>query len=180
MLDAAAAQFAHHGYHGTTIRDIAVGAGMTPGAVYFHFASKHALLLEVYEEGVRRVLSRLDQIAAPEAAAWQQLEKMAIAHLQAILDQSDYARVVIRVFPDDVKEVSDELKSQRNLYEKRFRAVIDEIPRLSPRERKFARLLLLGGLNWTPSWYRPDQDGVDAIARVFTRLLRRDNDQRET
>ena len=58
LLDAAAARFAHQGYHETTVREIAADVDMLPGSVYYHFSSKHALLLAVYEEGVNRVSSR--------------------------------------------------------------------------------------------------------------------------
>jgi len=73
LLDAAAGQFAEHGYHGATIRDVARAAAITPGAIYFHFPSKQHLLVAVYEEGVRRILDKLEAAtvgAAPLTAFW--------------------------------------------------------------------------------------------------------------
>ncbi len=47
LLRAAAECFADHGYHKTTIRQIASRAGVTLGALYHHFKDKRALLIWV-------------------------------------------------------------------------------------------------------------------------------------
>jgi AcrR family transcriptional regulator len=47
VLDAAADLFARRGYHATSIEDIAMGAGLTRGAIYSNFASKQDLLVAV-------------------------------------------------------------------------------------------------------------------------------------
>lgn len=43
LLDAAAARFAQRGFRTTTIDEVAAAAGLTKGAVYSHFDSKHDL-----------------------------------------------------------------------------------------------------------------------------------------
>ena len=55
VLDAAARFFREKGYGYTSMRDIAGVAGMLPGSLYYHFASKEELLVAVYAEGVRRI-----------------------------------------------------------------------------------------------------------------------------
>jgi AcrR family transcriptional regulator len=88
LLDAAASQFATKGYRAATIRDIAAAVDMLPGSVYYHFSSKQALLLAVYEEGVRRISARLDEAVAAEQDPWQRLRKASEAHLETILGSS--------------------------------------------------------------------------------------------
>ena len=85
LLDAAAAKFAEQGYHATTIRELAAATAMTPGAIYFHVPNKQALLLAVYEEGVQRILDRVERAAAGHAAGWDRLTAAVEAHLEAIL-----------------------------------------------------------------------------------------------
>src|SRR5262249_62117946 len=101
LLDAAASQFPERGYHGTPMRDLAAATAMTAGAIYFHVPSKQALLLAVYEEGVQRLLDRVEAAAAGERDPWARLEKAVGAHLQSILDASAYARVLIPILPSD-------------------------------------------------------------------------------
>jgi AcrR family transcriptional regulator len=49
VLEAAAAVFAEHGYAAATVADILKTAGVTKGALYFHFDSKEALARGILE-----------------------------------------------------------------------------------------------------------------------------------
>ncbi len=82
LLNSAAARFAEQGYHATTIRELAAATAMTPGAIYFHVANKQALLLAVYEEGVQRILERLEAAVAKQKEPWARLESAVEAHLE--------------------------------------------------------------------------------------------------
>jgi AcrR family transcriptional regulator len=46
---AALDMFVHRGYHACTIRNIAVAAGLTPGALYVHYTGKESLFAAVIE-----------------------------------------------------------------------------------------------------------------------------------
>ena len=172
LLDAAANQFAARGYRAATIRDIAAAVDMLPGSVYYHFSSKHALLLAVYDEGVRRISARLEETVAGESDPWQRLRLAAEAHLTTILDQSDYACVMNRVSPDQVPEIERELIDLRSAYEDRFVALFDELPLPKETDCRLLRLMLLGALNWAQIWYRPDGASIGEIAQAFIDNLR--------
>jgi len=53
--------FLEKGYHGTSIDDITKAAGLTKGALYWHFGSKEDLLKRIVEEFERRFLDGLIQ-----------------------------------------------------------------------------------------------------------------------
>ena len=50
LLEAAREVFAERGFHSTTGTEVAKRAGVTTGALYFHFADKNELFLAVLEE----------------------------------------------------------------------------------------------------------------------------------
>jgi TetR/AcrR family transcriptional regulator, acrAB operon repressor len=50
VLEAALVAFAEGGVHATTLEDVAARAGVTRGAVYWHFADKAALVAEVLRD----------------------------------------------------------------------------------------------------------------------------------
>jgi AcrR family transcriptional regulator len=62
ILNAALEQFSRQGYGGTSVREIAAGAGISVPGLYHHFASKHEVLLAI----MRRVMA--DLIAATATA----------------------------------------------------------------------------------------------------------------
>jgi hypothetical protein len=94
------------------------------------------------------------------------------AHLEALLEDSDYGQVVIRVRPDDAPEVASRLVALRDEYERTFSRSIDALP-LPPRtDRRALKLMLLGALNWSQTWYRQGKDSPQVLARRFVRLLK--------
>jgi AcrR family transcriptional regulator len=172
LLGAAATKFAEQGYHATTIRDLAAATMMTPGAIYFHVPNKQTLLLAVYEEGVQRIVDRVDRAVAGGETGWSRLAAAVEAHLEAILDVSAFSRVVIRILPDDVPEVSADLTRLRDRYEDRFRALFGEVKLPEGMAPGLARLFLLGSLNWTPVWHRSGRTSISEIARQMLAPLR--------
>ena len=161
ILDTAAHLFCTQGYQGTTVRDIASAVGILPGSLYCHFSTKDDLLAAVYVRGV-------DQICAAVEAAIA-----GVAHLEAILRDDDYARVVVRVRPTDVPAVAQRLIDDRNRYESRWLALIKALPLPAGTDRKALRLMLLGALNWAPNWYRADGAASPrTLARHFIAMLK--------
>ena len=173
VLAAAARLFREKGYAFTSMRDIASGAGMLAGSLYYHFASKEGLLVAVYAEGVGRITAAVDAAAsAPAADPWQRLEQVCAAHLDALLEAIDYAPVGIRVRPDDVPQAAAQLTALRDAYEKVFSRAIAALPLDGRADRRALKLMLLGALNWSQTWYRPGRDSPRTLARRFVRLLR--------
>jgi AcrR family transcriptional regulator len=168
----AARLFDERGYHGTSIRNIAEATGVTPGAIYSHHASKARLLLAVYEEGVRRIVERVEAAVARASTPRARLCAAAEAHLVTLLDGSAYASVVVRVLPRDVPEAEEELVRLRDGYERHFARLIDALPGMDARRGRSLRLALFGALNATQTWYRPGRgQGPRAIARRTVALM---------
>ena len=76
LLDSATDAFAAKGFHGTTTRDIAAAAGVTPGAVYVHHSSKEELLYTISREGHERTLELVRASAASSEDPVEQIRAM--------------------------------------------------------------------------------------------------------
>jgi AcrR family transcriptional regulator len=172
LLDVAARLFRERGYHVTSMRDIAHEVGMLSGSIYYHFSSKEDLLLAVYEEGLRHIAERVDAAVATRNTPWERLEAGCTAHLEALLELSDYTQVMIRVLPSEGGKVAGRLLELRDQYEARFRELIDALALPEAADRRYLRLLLMGGLNWSHVWYRPGGDTPAVIAHRMIDLLR--------
>ena len=62
ILKAAQACFASRGYSDTSVNDIATASGLTKGGIYFHFASKDEIRLELLKEFAGQILTSIQQI----------------------------------------------------------------------------------------------------------------------
>jgi AcrR family transcriptional regulator len=55
--------FAEHGYHETSIDEIAARAGLSKGAIYYHFAGKREILVGLFEVWSGLLLQRWETIS---------------------------------------------------------------------------------------------------------------------
>lgn len=83
VVAAAVERFCRQGFQGTSIREIAGDAGLSTAALYEHFPSKQAILLEIIDGAYRRALALTEGAVAAagddpearlEAAVWAQCD----------------------------------------------------------------------------------------------------------
>lgn len=75
ILDAARDIFETEGIEGASIRAIAKRAGYTPGAIYFHFASKEDIYGALLDQSLDALVARVNSAVAPDASAISQLSQ---------------------------------------------------------------------------------------------------------
>lgn len=175
LLLAAARVFDLRGYSAATLRQIAEEAGILAGSVYHHVASKEALYLEVNREGYQRMQARVQRALAGLEDPWQRLEAACRAHLEEMLAGD----AISHVTGGGLMEPRDGLVHAtlgplRREYEALWAGLVDALPLPAALDRSVLRLNLLGALNWTHTWYRPDGSLSPAgLAAQLVRALRR-------
>lgn len=94
LMELARAQFIAQGYDATTVDQIAAGAGMSKGAVYFYFKSKANLLSALLDEAERLTVDpAFDAVDAAKGSARDQL--VAFLHSQSIAGQEYADRMLL-------------------------------------------------------------------------------------
>src|ERR1700731_4209303 len=79
ILDAARKVFEAEGLDGASLRAIAVRAGYTPAALYFHFESKEAIYAEVLKASLASLGTAVDQTVAHTRTPAQKLKAAAMS-----------------------------------------------------------------------------------------------------
>lgn len=177
ILDHAARLLRNGGYHRATLREIAEAVGIRKASLYYHFASKEEIVEEVVNDGVRFVHQAVvAALAETEGAApRERLEAAIHAHLAALHGHGDYTSASIKVFTFGAVPAPESVRAVRRAYEDVWRALIAELQQAGalPAERApdALRLFLLGALNGSTDWYRPERFEIDALAREFAALL---------
>src|SRR5262245_19614411 len=82
ILDAAKQVFAEEGLEGASLRAIAVRAGYTPAALYFHFESKEAIYAEVLKASLASLGTAVNQAVAQTRTPAQRLKAAAMSFFQ--------------------------------------------------------------------------------------------------
>jgi AcrR family transcriptional regulator len=95
LIDTAVKTIARHGVDGLSLRELAARAGVTAGAPYHHFASRHELLSSIAEEGFARLEAQLiaTRDAAPDRAS-ARLEALGLAYVTFAVSSPGYFRVM--------------------------------------------------------------------------------------
>jgi TetR/AcrR family transcriptional regulator, cholesterol catabolism regulator len=158
LVCAAARLFRAKGFDGTTIRDIAGAVGMQSGSPFYHFANKHELLLAVMEEGLRLGLERTREVVdTPGLAPVERFRRLVRAHFGILHEAgSDFIAVMLhdwRSLPPPYRRRIVELKDR---YDAIWQETVDELHREGRlhADAKLARLMILGAINFSATWYR--------------------------
>lgn len=173
ILAVAARLFRERSVDAVSLRDIAVSAQIPVGSIYYHYPTKEELFAAVYEEGIRRLDRAIKLAVCDFTDPWDRLEKACAAHLMNLCGGDDFTAVSIPTKLPNLSPLAHRHARQLNeTYEKNFRNLIKEIPLNSRTSPTVFRLQLLGALNWTSIWYRPDKMHPQSIAKQLISSFR--------
>ena len=173
LLAVAVREFAHRGFARTSIRDIARAAGLQPGSVYHHFASKDDLFVAAHSAGMREVVRLMEAAPARARDPWERLEIAFTVHIRHLISGNDLtAWTGASLFLFESPEMQRQLRAERDRFEAVYRRLIADLPLPPYIDRSLLRLQLLGALNWTRTWYRPGKHGAAEIAAHLIKILR--------
>jgi AcrR family transcriptional regulator len=159
VLDAAVDLFARQGYDGTSVAQVISRAGVAKGGFYHHFASKEALLYEVYGDLISRQLDGLDEILARGLPPAETLR--ALIH-DLVTTTAASARPAM-VFWREMHRLDDERTAQYRRQRRRYHDTVRKLVRDAQSGGQFAEVAsadtvaftIFGYVNELPLWYRP-------------------------
>jgi AcrR family transcriptional regulator len=173
LLAVAVREFSRKGFARTSIRDIARAAGIRPGSVYHHFASKDDLFVAAHSAGMREVSHLMEAAPARSRDPWERLEIAFSVHIRHLISGNDLtAWTGASLFLFESPEMQKQLRAERDRFEAVYRRLIAALPLPPGIDRSLLRLQLLGALNWTRTWYRPGKRSAAEIAAHLVKVLR--------
>lgn len=94
VLDAALAVFSRQGYTATTLDDIAQEAGVTRGAIYWHFGGKAELYNALLEERFARAFAGMAKLLAEPGTPLQIVRRLLVWQMVLIEEDAEYRDVM--------------------------------------------------------------------------------------
>ena len=179
-LKAAAVEaFAAKGFHGTTTRDIAAAAGMSPAALYVHHKSKEDLLYLLSRSGHEETLQLVQNAIAVSEDPRQQLVTLVRDFVRHHAISHTSARIVNYELHALSPEHQREISAIRRDIDAGMRQVIEAGVRTgaftTPNPRMTALALLSLGID-VARWYRDDgrwspSDVADHYCELALRMV---------
>jgi AcrR family transcriptional regulator len=159
ILSGAADLFAHRGYLGTSMNDVAEACGLSKATLYHYYRDKDEMLVSIADEHVSRLV---ELVRSVEKDASVTPEKRLETLITRFLFEYADAQNSHRVLTEDVRflEARDReriLNKERSV----VRGFADAIAIHQPQLReanldKPVAMLLFGMLNWMFTWLKPD------------------------
>jgi AcrR family transcriptional regulator len=125
LVAAAVESFAAKGFHGTSTRDIASAAGMSPAALYVHHRSKEELLHHISRDGHDRTLALVREAVASSGDPREQLLAVVHAFVGYHAEGHTGARVVNYELAALSPEHLEEIAAVRRQIEAEMRGVVE-------------------------------------------------------
>lgn len=176
IVRAAGRLFHEKGYSATTIRDIARAVDMRSGSPFYHFKTKHDMLRAVVLEGMDAISAAVAKVADPGKSPRARFEAMLRAHLRQLLGEEgrDFAATLLHESRHLDALAQAEVVAFKDRYEAMWQDMLKDLKRagLIADDSPVARLFLMGALNWTVQWYRPDgAKSIDQLARQLATFV---------
>jgi AcrR family transcriptional regulator len=180
LLVAAVDAFAARGYHGTSTRDIADRAGLSPAGVYVHFASKEDLFYRItligHQQTLRNALLALERVAAPAGPA----ERLH-AVIEAQTTWQARHHTTARVVEYDLPALSPEHYQEISALRRRIAAVVRGVLADGAKAGAFdvpdvdgTTLALLSMVTDVARWYPSNsRQSPEALGRLYADLALR-------
>jgi TetR/AcrR family acrAB operon transcriptional repressor len=136
-MDIAIDCFARYGYQATSIDRIAKAAGLTKGAIYYHFRDKEDLLFAAVTNRVgqfeRRVATDLKLVADPPAAL-REVARVCLEHAT----KSNHRRMIVTLMVEAI-DTNPRLEAEFSAMMQRFREFLKSIVQRGQKSGQFRR-----------------------------------------
>jgi AcrR family transcriptional regulator len=159
VVAAAAELFAERGYDGTSMSELTEATGLAAGGIYHYIEGKDDLLIAICDELLEPLLERAREIVAAEAPPVEQLRELITAWVAHVVAHRHH----MLVFTQERQAIERQprwrhVRAQRKAFEK----ILDELlargeadGSMTFADRRLSLLALLGMVNYTPQWVRP-------------------------
>jgi AcrR family transcriptional regulator len=178
ILGAAARAFRRRGFAATGMREIAAEADLSTANLYHYFRGKHELLYFCQAASLERLVAALHAAQRSRRPAADRLRAVVAAHVRCVLGEMEGATAHLEVddLPPDLRQ---RIVAGRDRYERGVRGLVASgiaAGDLAPCDPELVTRAILGAVNWTARWYRPDgerspQEVGDAFADYLVRGL---------
>ena len=179
VLAAAVQLFATYGYHAATMRVIARIAGIQAASIYYHYANKQALLVEIMETHMLHLNENLERIVSKQDSVQQRLYEAIANHIRLHTTFKSEFFIIdteIRALEDKNRGSILALRDQyENMLQKLLREGMEQ-GILRETDEKVSSYAIIAMCTEVAGWFRPSgrlsvQQVIDIYVQMITKGL---------
>lgn len=160
ILDVSAQLFSERGYHGTSIDAICAALGVTKPFIYYHFGRKDDILQALYQSSIDTANEIIEAARQSDPSPRQQLTTFVTRYNELIT--SDYQpRIALNSREKGLlsREMMHDINVGKYRFVKNLMTILEDgadSGDFDIRNAQVTAQAILGILNWTINWYRPE------------------------
>lgn len=181
ITEAAVRVFNRLGYTGASLSAVASELGVDRATLYYYFSSKEQLFDDIVRSVLESNFALSRRIADSKISPLRKLRELITALMLGYHEHYPLLYIYIR---EDLHHVADQ-RSEWSMEMRRLNRVIEQaiidIIEQGYADGSFRRIgssrivayAILGALNWTHRWYRPEKAGAnpEEIGNIFAELI---------
>jgi AcrR family transcriptional regulator len=159
ILAAAVQLFAEYGYHAAPLRDIARIAGIQAASIYHHYPNKQALLVEIMETYMQRLIISLEYIIGESDDPLKRLHEAIASHIHL---HTTYKNEFF-IIDTEMRALEGENRPHILALRDKYAALLQEILRDGMERHVFRRsdvkvasYAIIAMCTEVAAWFRPD------------------------
>lgn len=162
--------FRERGFTTTGMRDIAEASDLSPANLYHYFTGKDEILFYCQDRALDRMMAGVAEARRRSARPRDRLAAVLTTHVLTLLDEVEGATAHLQV-DDLAPPLRDRIVRKRDRYERAVRRLVAEgmaDGAFGPGDAALLTRAMLGALNWSVTWYRPE--GRESSASIASQL----------
>jgi AcrR family transcriptional regulator len=179
VVRTAARAFAEHGFHNTSLDDIAKALDVTKPTIYYYVTNKEQLLFQCFVTGLEPIRAALRAVKSAQEPGRERLNTVLRQYAQAVASDFGWC-MVIAEHQDLSSSMSEHIRALKVEIDQGIRRLLREGVKdgsIQPCDVKMTAFALAGALNWIAHWYRANQamtaaQIADAFVAIFENGLR--------
>lgn len=179
VVRTAARAFAEHGFHNTSLDDIAKALDVTKPTIYYYVTNKEELLFQCFVTGLEPIRAALRAVKSAKEPGRERLNAVLRQYAQAVASDFGWC-MVIAEHQDLSPSMSEHIRALKVEIDQGIRRLLREGVKdgsVEPCDVKMTAFALAGALNWIAHWYRANQgmtaaQVADAFVTIFEEGLR--------
>ena len=175
ILAAAVQLFAEFGYHASSMRDIARVTGIQAASIYYHYANKQALLVEIMDTHMRNLNANLEGIVQKQAPIRQRLREAIANHIRL---HTTY-KAEFFIIDTEIRALEGENRTSILALRDRYESLLQELLREGMQQGIFRQLdikvasyALIAMCTEVATWFRPEgRLSVQQVIDIYTMMI---------
>ena len=181
ILEKAEVLFAEQGFEGTTVRDIAIHAGVNLAMISYYFGSKEKLMVALFQHRLAATKARLENIISNKSFSFiQKIDILIDEYIgKVILKQPFYKVMLQEQVTNKNNEVIKLLKEYKFSYAQLITTLIKEGQKIKKIKKEIDVVMLLNTMTGTvmqmiinKDYYRDFNDHKKLSSQSFDELLK--------